>query len=101
MSAREVRIFAANHIYGFTSGTWTALDTRQLSRRGLTVTGALGITFAKRAAEQRADAEQALKAASAGHLVPRIHATYPLEHAAQAHADLEERRTIGALLLTP
>ncbi len=87
-------------VYGFSSGTWTALDTRQIGRRGLTVIGVLGVTFAKPAAEQRADAEHALEAAHAGHLQPRIHAAYPLADAARAHADLEARRNVGAVVLT-
>jgi NADPH2:quinone reductase len=88
-------------VYGFASGTWVPLDTRSLVRRGLSVVAPLGIAFAKPAAEQRADAERALDAAAAGDLTPRVHATYPLEQAPQAHADLEERRSIGAVLLTP
>jgi len=87
--------------YGFTSGSWTPLDTFEVGRRGLTVTGVLGITFAKPAAELRADTEEALKAVGEGRLVPRVHAAYPLAEAARAHADLEERRTIGAVLLHP
>jgi NADPH2:quinone reductase len=88
-------------IYGFTSGSWTALDAFQLGRRGLTVVGALGIAFAKPTAEQRADAEQALQAASAGQLLPHIHGIYPLEQAAEAQSALGERGTIGAVLLRP
>ena len=86
-------------VYGFTSGAWTELDAFQIGRRGLTVIGPLGIAFAKPDAEQRADAELALKYASAGQLLPHIHALYPLERAAQAQAALEERGTIGAVLL--
>lgn len=70
-----------------------------LSRRGLTVMGALGIAFAKPLSEQRAEAEHALQAAAAGRLRPRIHATFPLECAADAHAELERRRNVGAILL--
>jgi NADPH2:quinone reductase len=88
-------------VYGYTSGAWATIDTRQLVRHGLTVTGALGVALAKPQAEQRADAEQALQAARAGRLVPHIHATYPLAHAARAHADLEQRRTTGTVLLRP
>ncbi|WP_141726659.1 zinc-binding dehydrogenase, partial [Actinacidiphila rubida] len=88
-------------LYGFTSGTWVPLDAHQIGRRGITVVGALGIAFAKSAAEQRADAEAALKAAVAGELVPRIHDTFPLDQAAAAHAAVESRSTVGAVLLTP
>jgi len=36
-----------------------------------------------------------------GELKLRIHKTYPLEEAAQAHRDLEGRKTTGKLLLLP
>jgi len=36
-----------------------------------------------------------------GELKLRIHKTYPLAEAAQAHRDLEGRKTTGKLLLTP
>jgi NADPH2:quinone reductase len=61
--------------------------------------GALGMAFAKPLSEQRAEAEQALEAAAAGRLRPRIHATFPLARAADAHAELEARRNIGAIFL--
>jgi len=51
--------------------------------------------------EQRADATEALNAASAGRLVPRIHGTFPLARAAEAHAVLEARGNIGAVLINP
>ncbi len=88
-------------IYGIASGAWTSLQAELIARRGLTVIGPLGITFAKPPADQRADAGHALQAAAAGRLRTRVHATYPLERAAQAHADLEARRNIGAILLAP
>jgi NADPH2:quinone reductase len=88
-------------LYGFTCGTWVELDAHEIGRRGLTVVGTLGIAFAKPAAEQRADAEEALRAACAGQLVPRIHASFPLDRAAGAHAVLEGRQSTGAILITP
>jgi NADPH2:quinone reductase len=36
-----------------------------------------------------------------GELKVRIGATYPLAHAARAHADMEARGTVGKLLLLP
>jgi NADPH:quinone reductase-like Zn-dependent oxidoreductase len=88
-------------LYGFTSGSWIELDAHQIGRRGTSVVGALGIAFAEPAAEQRADAEEALREAAAGRLVPRIHGSFPLERAAQAHAAVESRATVGAVVLTP
>jgi NADPH2:quinone reductase len=88
-------------LYGFASGGWSPIEPGELSRRGLTVTGALGVAFARSAADQRADAEEALRAAAAGRLIPRVHAAHSLDHAARAHADLEGRQTVGAVVLTP
>lgn len=82
-------------LYGFTSGEWA--DTDAARRRGVTVTTGLRALFARPVAEQRADAEAALCAG----LAPRVHATYPLDRAAQAHTELEQRGTVGALLLAP
>lgn len=87
-------------LYGFASGAWLPLDAQVIAQRGLTVAGPLGIVFAKPDAEQRADAEHALAAAADGRLRPRIHATYPLDRAADAHAEIEKRRSVGAVLLT-
>nr|WP_237555028.1 zinc-binding dehydrogenase [Streptomyces sp. SID4948] len=88
-------------LYGFTSGSWVELDAHQIGRRGITVVGALGITFAKPGQEQRADVAEALQAASAGRLVPRIHGSFPLDRAAEAHAVVEGRGNIGAVLINP
>jgi NADPH:quinone reductase len=82
-------------IYGSASGTWPRLDSAAIGERGLTVAGVLGPVRRRSVAEQRADVVQALN----GSLKPGIHAVYPLEDAAQAHADLEQRRNIGAVLL--
>lgn len=86
-------------VYGFTGGGSTAIDASYVGRRGLTVIGAAGKTFTRSEAEERAAVGAALDAAAAGLLRPTIHAVYPLEDAASAHAELEERRTIGAVQL--
>lgn len=87
-------------IYGFASGDWTPVDVATLVRRGLTVSSPLRVATAKPDAEQRDDAEQALAAAARGELTPRIHARFPLAQAADAHRELESRRSIGAVVLT-
>jgi NADPH:quinone reductase len=84
-------------IYGVASGAWTALDAAQIVQRGLTIIGALGAIFSKSPTEQRADAEHALALAAAGQLRPRIHAIYPLQRATDAHTELQQRRSIGAI----
>jgi NADPH2:quinone reductase len=87
-------------LYGFASGTWPELDAQVIGRRGLTVSGPLGMVFRRSDTEQRDDAEQVLAAAARGELTPRIHARYPLDRAADAHRELEGRRSVGAIVLT-
>jgi NADPH2:quinone reductase len=87
-------------LYGYASGGWPPLDVQAIARRGLTLSGPLGMVIRKPDAEQRADAEQALAAAARGELTPRIHAQFPLERAADAHRELEARRSVGAIVLT-
>ena len=86
--------------YGYASGAWPTLDAKAIGRRGLAVCGPRGIVIRKSDDEQRDDALQALAAAARGELIPRIHARLPLEQAAQAHRELERRRSIGAVVLT-
>jgi NADPH:quinone reductase len=87
-------------LYGYASGGWPPLDVQAIARRGLTLSGPLGMVIRKPDAEQRDDAEQALAAAARGELTPTIHARFPLERAADAHRELEARRSVGAIVLT-
>jgi NADPH2:quinone reductase len=87
-------------LYGYASGSWPPLDVQAIARRGLTLCGPLGMVIRKPDAQQRDDAEQALAAAARGELTPRIHARFPLERAADAHRELEARRSVGAIVLT-
>jgi NADPH2:quinone reductase len=87
-------------VFGSSSGSGMTIETEQLSRRGITVIGALGMMLAMTEQEMRASAEFAL-AEAAGRLVAVIGQTYPLERAAEAHAALEARQTIGKVLLIP
>ena len=81
-------------------GGWRS-DHQDLARRGITVIGALDMMLAMTEQEMRAGAEFALTEAAARRLVAVIRQTYPLERAAQAHAALEARQTIGKVLLIP
>lgn len=87
-------------LYGYASGNWPPLDLPAIVRRGLTLSGPLGMVIRKPGTEQRDDAEQALAAAARGELTPRIYARFPLERAADAHRELEARRSVGAIVLT-
>jgi NADPH2:quinone reductase len=87
-------------IYGYASGKWPVLEARTVASRGLTVSGALGMVIRKSDARQRDDAIEALSAAACGELRPRIHARVPLARAADAHRELEGRRSVGAIVLS-
>lgn len=82
-------------LYGFASGTWPRLDAESIAQRGLTVVGAAAVVRRRTREQRRADAELALGSG----VEAKIHAVYPLEDAAKAHLDIEERRNIGAVLL--
>ncbi|HZR44294.1 MAG TPA: zinc-binding dehydrogenase, partial [Ktedonobacteraceae bacterium] len=65
------------------------------------VVGALGIAIAMMEQEMRANVDFVLTEAATGRLTAVIGQTYPLERAAEAHAALESRQTIGKTLLIP
>jgi NADPH2:quinone reductase len=88
-------------VYGSSSGTEATIGMHELSLRGLTVIGALGIARARTEQEMNADRVAALQEATAGRLVAVIGQTYPLERAADAHAAIEARKSIGKVLLIP
>jgi NADPH:quinone reductase-like Zn-dependent oxidoreductase len=49
----------------------------------------------------RGELEQLLALYGAGSIVPHVDSTFPFSRAADAHAQLEERRNVGKVLLTP
>lgn len=89
-------------LFGGSSGAVPPFDLIKLSQKGsLYITRpTLGHYIATRAElEQRATA--VLEMITSGDLKLRIHDTYPLANAQQAHRDLEGRKTSGKLLLIP
>jgi NADPH2:quinone reductase len=88
-------------VYGWASGSGIELQTQELTMRGMTVIGALGKGMTKTPEAMHQHADFALQEAAAGRLVAEIGQTYPLERAADAHAALETRQTIGKVLLIP
>ncbi|MFH8795820.1 zinc-binding dehydrogenase [Streptomyces sp. NPDC017941] len=70
-----------------------------LAARGLTYVDALTRIISR--PEDRPEHERrALAAAAAGHLTPAVQ-SFPLSHAAEVHAALEQRRTTGKVVLVP
>jgi NADPH2:quinone reductase len=89
-------------LYGQSSGRVPPVDLQVLAARGsLFVTRPTLRDYVATRAELVERAERVLEAVGAGELSVRIHATYPLARAADAHRDLASRATTGKLLLVP
>jgi NADPH2:quinone reductase len=81
--------------YGAASGDWAGIDAGDAAARGITLGGLPRPT----PEESRAYTERAFAAALAGRLRPLIGQRFPLARAADAHAAIEARVTIGKTLL--
>jgi NADPH2:quinone reductase len=81
--------------YGLSSGAWSDVTDDEAAARGVTVLrGATGTPE-----ELRAFTAEALRLAADGRLRPVIGQRFPLERAADAHAAIEARSTVGKTLL--
>jgi len=88
--------------YGNASGAVGAVDFALLARKGsLFATRPTLFDYYAEAPERKAGAARVFELLGSGKLQVRIGQTYPLQHAAQAHADLEARLTTGSTLLMP
>ncbi|WP_433389348.1 zinc-binding dehydrogenase [Micromonospora sp. KLBMP9576] len=85
-------------MFGWSAGEATRFDTRDVVGRGLTV-GWLGQRMRSLPGGIPALAGRSLELAGRGWWRPLV-STYPLADAASAHADLEERRALGKVVLT-
>ncbi|SCL15657.1 NADPH2:quinone reductase [Micromonospora rhizosphaerae] len=80
--------------FGLASGAWADLPADVAAARGVTL-----LRPSATPAELRAYTERALAEAAAGPLRPLIGQRFPLERAAEAHAAIESRATVGKTLL--
>jgi NADPH:quinone reductase len=87
-------------VFGGASGAPIPFDVGDLYRRGLTVSAAIGPRILNRPGGIRELEERALAAAADGMLTPALH-HFPLAEAAAAHAAIENRATIGKVVLVP
>jgi NADPH:quinone reductase len=81
--------------YGLASGEWTDVSDEEAAERGVTLIRGTRAT----PEEMRTCTESALAEAEAGRLRPVIGQRFPLERAADAHAAVETRATVGKTLL--
>jgi NADPH:quinone reductase len=83
------------HAFGAAGGDWSPVTPDEAAAAGVTL-----IPGARPdAAELRACTLEALAEAAAGRLAPAIGQRFPLERAADAHAAIESRATLGKTLL--
>jgi NADPH2:quinone reductase len=82
-------------VFGLASGGFTEISPEEAEARGVTVVRGAGVTPENTLDLTRA----ALAEAVAGRLHPVIGQTFPLERAAEAHAAMEARATLGKTLL--
>jgi NADPH2:quinone reductase len=89
-------------LFGGSSGAVPPFDLIKLSQKGslfITRPTLAHYTLTREELEWRAN--DVLQSITRGDLKLRIHKVYPLAEAAQAHRDLEGRKTTGKLLLKP
>ncbi|AEV63574.1 quinone oxidoreductase family protein [Pseudomonas ogarae] len=88
--------------FGASSGAPQAVEVGLLNAKGsLFLTRPSIAAHTSSVEEYQARANDVLAALQAGIIEPAVWKTYPLENAAQAHADLESGRSSGTLLLIP
>jgi NADPH2:quinone reductase len=81
--------------YGAASGRFAAIDDTEATRRDITLIRGAQVT----PEQMRELSSAALDEAAAGRLRPVIGQTFPLDRAADAHAAIERRETVGKTLL--
>ncbi|WP_328471416.1 zinc-binding dehydrogenase [Streptomyces sp. NBC_00448] len=87
-------------LHGWSSGTATQLTTDDIIGHASTVIWAIGPQLLRRAGTMKELQARAIQAAADGRLEPLVK-RYPLDRAADAHADLEGRRAVGKIVLVP
>jgi NADPH2:quinone reductase len=88
--------------FGNASGPITNFDILLLSSKGsLYATRPTLITYTAKRADLLANANELFDVVSKGIVKINVNHTYPLKDAAQAHKDLESRKTTGSIVLVP
>lgn len=85
-------------MFGWSAGAATEVTTNDLLAKGLTATWAIGPRMLRRPGGLRELENRALAEAGAGRLVP-LTTAFPLKRAADAHVALENRATVGKVVL--
>jgi NADPH2:quinone reductase len=86
-------------MFGMSSGTPTAFDQDDVVQLGVSVSWCLGPRMAALPGGIPGLASRAMHQLASGTWQPLV-SSYPLAEAARAHADLEQRRAVGKVMLT-
>jgi NADPH:quinone reductase len=101
-SLAALRVRGMLVLFGAASGPVPAFDPQRLNAGGsLFLTRPTMGHYLRDAKERRWRSDEVFAAAADGSLKVRIGARYPLRQAAQAHRDLEGRKTTGKVILVP
>lgn len=87
--------------FGQSSGTPNAVPLSDLAAKSLFLTRPTLMHYNITWDERLKAAQEVFANVESGALRVRVNHTYPLSQAAQAHADLESRRTSGSVVLIP
>lgn len=88
--------------FGNSSGAVTAFNPGILAQKGsLFLTRPTLMTYTAKREDLVATANELFDVISTGAVTINVHQTYPLKDAAQAHRDLEGRKTTGSTVLLP
>ena len=98
---RCLNLFGRMVVYGAASGERGTINPERLMKKCHSVVGFWLVPVTSRPDLLVPSLREVLGWISSGDLQLTIGATYPLSEAAQAHADLEGRKTTGKLLLNP
>lgn len=89
-------------VIGFAAGDIPRIPLNLTLLKGCSVVGVFwGAFTAREPGRHRANITQLLAWLAEGELRPHVSATYPLEQAAAAITDLEQRRALGKVVVTP
>lgn len=101
-SLASLRVRGVLALYGAASGPVPPVDPQRLNSGGSLYLTRPSLHWHVRTPEQlAARADAVFSAVAAGDLAVRVGGRYPLDGAADAHRDLQSRRTTGKLLLLP
>jgi NADPH2:quinone reductase len=96
-----VRSFGAMVNYGNASGHVPPFELLLLARKSVTISRPGYSSYARDIATMRAGAAELFDLVRHGALRIEIGRTYALKDAAEAHRDLEARKSAGSILLVP